>query len=242
MSPALRARRCDELLVEHKLSLGCTVLDRVLRGGLVPGTVTEVFGESTAGKTQLCLQLLLTVRASARVWRGRRRRPPPQGQQQRRRPDCPPLGVRSAPARGRSIVPPAWPHPRPQVQQPKTGGGLNGAALYLHTEGQPAVPRLRQIAVERAAAQGLAGAAASAAVSAACDAIFLHDCSGREPAGLLEVLTAAEVCASPLCFSSPPMTASRQQAPGVAQPLLIMPKDPSRLSCAERGPETLVPP
>ena len=37
------------------LSSGCVLLDRALAGGLRRGEVTEVVGESSAGKTQLCL-------------------------------------------------------------------------------------------------------------------------------------------------------------------------------------------
>ncbi|XP_061415000.1 DNA repair protein XRCC3 [Lethenteron reissneri] len=44
-----------------RLSLGCPVLDAFLRGGFpVPG-VSELVGESAAGKTQICMQLSLTV-------------------------------------------------------------------------------------------------------------------------------------------------------------------------------------
>lgn len=45
--------------VAQKLSLQCPVLDALLGGGLPCRLVTEVFGESAAGKTQLCMQLLL---------------------------------------------------------------------------------------------------------------------------------------------------------------------------------------
>ncbi|XP_034555249.1 DNA repair protein XRCC3 [Notolabrus celidotus] len=44
-----------------RLSLGCPVLDELLRGGLPVGGVTELSGESGAGKTQLALQLCLSV-------------------------------------------------------------------------------------------------------------------------------------------------------------------------------------
>ncbi|GIM02039.1 hypothetical protein Vretimale_6768, partial [Volvox reticuliferus] len=44
-----------------KATLGCTVLDGFLRGGLPCGTITELTGEAAAGKTQLALQSLLTV-------------------------------------------------------------------------------------------------------------------------------------------------------------------------------------
>ncbi|KAF3703293.1 DNA repair protein XRCC3 X-ray repair cross-complementing protein 3 [Channa argus] len=44
-----------------KLSLGCRILDQLLRGGLPVVGVTELSGESGAGKTQLALQLCLSV-------------------------------------------------------------------------------------------------------------------------------------------------------------------------------------
>ncbi|XP_077366450.1 DNA repair protein XRCC3 isoform X1 [Festucalex cinctus] len=46
---------------ELRLSLGCPVLDGLLRGGLPVGGITELAGESGAGKTQLALQLCLSV-------------------------------------------------------------------------------------------------------------------------------------------------------------------------------------
>lgn len=45
----------------QRLSLGCPVLDRLLRGGLPLDGVTELAGLSSAGKTQLALQLCLAV-------------------------------------------------------------------------------------------------------------------------------------------------------------------------------------
>ncbi|XP_026196898.1 DNA repair protein XRCC3 [Anabas testudineus] len=44
-----------------RLSVGCPVLDQLLRGGLPVGGVTELSGESGVGKTQLALQLCLSV-------------------------------------------------------------------------------------------------------------------------------------------------------------------------------------
>lgn len=41
------------------LSLGCPILDEIFRGGILSQGITEVTGESAAGKTQLCLQLCL---------------------------------------------------------------------------------------------------------------------------------------------------------------------------------------
>ncbi|GAQ81274.1 DNA-repair protein XRCC3 [Klebsormidium nitens] len=49
--------------VREVLSVGCQVLDACLRGGVRCGDITEFVGESTAGKTQLCLQLLLTLQS-----------------------------------------------------------------------------------------------------------------------------------------------------------------------------------
>lgn len=45
----------------HKLSLGCQILDEFLHGGILKQGITEVTGESSCGKTQICLQLCLTV-------------------------------------------------------------------------------------------------------------------------------------------------------------------------------------
>ncbi|KAJ6661919.1 hypothetical protein lerEdw1_013090 [Lerista edwardsae] len=45
----------------QKLSLGCPVLDSLLRGGVPLTGITEIAGESSAGKTQIGLQLCLSV-------------------------------------------------------------------------------------------------------------------------------------------------------------------------------------
>jgi len=45
----------------ERLGLGDFVLDSFLRGGLLVPGLTEIAGESAAGKTQLCLQLCLAV-------------------------------------------------------------------------------------------------------------------------------------------------------------------------------------
>ncbi|KAI5631157.1 rad51 domain-containing protein [Phthorimaea operculella] len=49
---------CDKLLkhLPKKIPSGCEGVDKVLRGGLRPGTVTEIYGESGSGKTQISLQ------------------------------------------------------------------------------------------------------------------------------------------------------------------------------------------
>ncbi|NXC02439.1 XRCC3 protein, partial [Orthonyx spaldingii] len=52
----------DHLTSQHqKLSLGCSVLDNLLKGGIPLVGITELAGESSAGKTQICLQLCLCV-------------------------------------------------------------------------------------------------------------------------------------------------------------------------------------
>ncbi|NWR75738.1 XRCC3 protein, partial [Centropus unirufus] len=52
----------DHLTSQHqKLSLGCSVLDRLLKGGIPLVGITELAGESSAGKTQISLQLCLCV-------------------------------------------------------------------------------------------------------------------------------------------------------------------------------------
>ncbi|XP_054989719.1 DNA repair protein XRCC3 [Sorex araneus] len=52
----------DRFPTQHlRLSLGCPVLDRLLGGGLPLQGITELAGRSSAGKTQLALQLCLAV-------------------------------------------------------------------------------------------------------------------------------------------------------------------------------------
>lgn len=48
-------------LVVKKLSMGCHLLDKALKGGIISRGITEISGESASGKTQFCLQLSLTV-------------------------------------------------------------------------------------------------------------------------------------------------------------------------------------
>jgi DNA-repair protein XRCC3 len=45
----------------QRLSVGCSKLDGFLRGGISVLGITEIAGESSSGKTQLCLQMALTV-------------------------------------------------------------------------------------------------------------------------------------------------------------------------------------
>uniref|UniRef100_A0A493TY92 DNA repair protein n=1 Tax=Anas platyrhynchos platyrhynchos TaxID=8840 RepID=A0A493TY92_ANAPP len=52
----------DHFASQHqKLSLGCSVLDNLLKGGIPMVGITELAGESSAGKTQISLQLCLCV-------------------------------------------------------------------------------------------------------------------------------------------------------------------------------------
>ncbi|VDI19432.1 DNA-repair protein XRCC3 [Mytilus galloprovincialis] len=44
-----------------KLKTECKSIDEALRGGLLSHGITEISGESSAGKTQLCLHLCLNV-------------------------------------------------------------------------------------------------------------------------------------------------------------------------------------
>ncbi|XP_012729790.2 DNA repair protein XRCC3 isoform X2 [Fundulus heteroclitus] len=57
----LQRGECHRLESGLRLGTGCPVLDGLLRGGLPVGGVTELSGESGAGKTQLGLQLSLSV-------------------------------------------------------------------------------------------------------------------------------------------------------------------------------------
>jgi len=43
------------------ITTGCNILDKALRGGIPCNGITEITGESASGKTQLCLQLCLSV-------------------------------------------------------------------------------------------------------------------------------------------------------------------------------------
>ncbi|KAM9356105.1 DNA repair protein XRCC3 [Pholidichthys leucotaenia] len=57
----LQQGQCHGFDSRLRLSVGCPVLDRLLRGGLPVGGITELSGESGAGKTQLAMQACLTV-------------------------------------------------------------------------------------------------------------------------------------------------------------------------------------
>ncbi|XP_071789237.1 DNA repair protein XRCC3-like [Asterias amurensis] len=55
---------CDKSLQVATVSTGCAVLDEFLNGGILTRGITEIAGESAAGKTQLCMQLCLSVQRS----------------------------------------------------------------------------------------------------------------------------------------------------------------------------------
>ncbi|KAB0398871.1 hypothetical protein E2I00_006066, partial [Balaenoptera physalus] len=64
-APLLRQK--EQFPEQHqRLSLGCPVLDGLLRGGLPLDGITELAGRSSAGKTQLALQLCLAVQLPRR--------------------------------------------------------------------------------------------------------------------------------------------------------------------------------
>ncbi|KAK9809591.1 hypothetical protein WJX73_005171 [Symbiochloris irregularis] len=51
-------------LQTQKCTLGCPVLDKLLRGGLPCGLLIELAGEATAAKTQTCFQAMLCTQLS----------------------------------------------------------------------------------------------------------------------------------------------------------------------------------
>ncbi|RHZ68932.1 hypothetical protein Glove_292g50 [Diversispora epigaea] len=50
---------------EDLISIGCSGIDDLLSGGLHPGDITEICGESTAGKTRLCYAATLMTTCSS---------------------------------------------------------------------------------------------------------------------------------------------------------------------------------
>lgn len=55
MTEAFRVERASALLVRHRLRLrtGCDAIDALLGGGIPARGITEISGESSAGKTQV---------------------------------------------------------------------------------------------------------------------------------------------------------------------------------------------
>ncbi|XP_041468263.1 DNA repair protein XRCC3-like [Lytechinus variegatus] len=57
----LSKQRKEDCLEPTHLTTGCPILDDFLHGGILVKGITEVAGQSAAGKTQFCLQLCLTA-------------------------------------------------------------------------------------------------------------------------------------------------------------------------------------
>ncbi|XP_059814531.1 DNA repair protein XRCC3 isoform X3 [Hypanus sabinus] len=53
--------QCPFPTQNQRLSMGCPVLDLLLGGGIPLMGITEIVGESSSGKTQICMQLCLSV-------------------------------------------------------------------------------------------------------------------------------------------------------------------------------------
>lgn len=51
----------DQVPPWDRISTGCTSINSILRGGIPINGITEIYGCSGVGKTQLCLQLVLMV-------------------------------------------------------------------------------------------------------------------------------------------------------------------------------------
>lgn len=66
------ARMVQELQArgDRYLSTGCESLDKLLEGGLREGTVTELVGGSSSGKTQVCMQVAASVTYGCRAMVG----------------------------------------------------------------------------------------------------------------------------------------------------------------------------
>lgn len=79
----LQQGSCSRLDTGLRLSVGCPLLDELLRGGLPTGGIVELSGESGAGKTQLALQLCLSVQLPVQhggLGAGKPPQQPPQNQ------------------------------------------------------------------------------------------------------------------------------------------------------------------
>ncbi|XP_018330649.1 DNA repair protein XRCC3-like isoform X2 [Agrilus planipennis] len=51
----------SEVKASGTITTGCSSIDTVLKGGISLNGITEIYGESGVGKSQICLQLCLTV-------------------------------------------------------------------------------------------------------------------------------------------------------------------------------------
>ncbi|XP_059630904.1 DNA repair protein XRCC3 homolog [Cornus florida] len=61
LSPMNPENLLQQPLATQKCTVGCPILDRFLGGGVPCNSVTELVSESSCGKTQLCLQLLISA-------------------------------------------------------------------------------------------------------------------------------------------------------------------------------------
>lgn len=118
-------KKASDLRRYQYLTTGCPILDKTLSGGFPTRSLIEVVGESNCGKTQLCLQLLLTAQ---------------------------------------------W-HPG--------HGGLGCRSLYIHTEGDSPMKRLKEFS-DFHVSKGLV-------TTNACDLIYVEKC-GASAMALYEVL------------------------------------------------------
>lgn len=129
MARPLQARALASLPTA-KLSTGCPQLDAVLGGGLPVGSLTEVAG-APGGDLRHC-------------WCRRRCRrslpPPPPATHSRLA--CPSLPAGEAAASKTQLSLQLL----LSAQLPQQYGGLDGAAVYVYTEGEPAMRRLHQLA------------------------------------------------------------------------------------------------
>lgn len=57
----------DQILPWDRISTGCGKIDSVLRGGIPINGISEIYGCSGVGKTQLCLHLTLMVQLPKNV-------------------------------------------------------------------------------------------------------------------------------------------------------------------------------
>ncbi|KAL2944218.1 DNA repair protein XRCC3-like protein [Bienertia sinuspersici] len=61
MQPSTLLNPHNQPIITQKLSVCCPILNHFLSGGIPCNSITEVVAESGSGKTQLCLQLLLSA-------------------------------------------------------------------------------------------------------------------------------------------------------------------------------------
>ncbi|XP_074267675.1 DNA repair protein XRCC3 homolog [Silene latifolia] len=61
MKPSTLLTPQNNPILTQKLTLNCPILDCFLAGGIPTNSITEIVAESGSGKTQLCLQLLLSA-------------------------------------------------------------------------------------------------------------------------------------------------------------------------------------